>query len=277
MENDKEIIDLGTSKINEEHHVSSSIQPDTLFTFVPKLEFLINYIKNSCLYPRYCEEDISYLNIPNLKKIYIPMKCFCDINLHRIGIHLDWYGHYGLAFEKNWGMKKGLQSIQYINPNSNLCKDFSESFSSAMKSVPSKVSYLENLMKSYMLHELMYYKPYQGEFKNRTSGKTDIKCFTDECEWRYVPNMNGTGFPQVYYDESIIANSSTMFKINDSLMKLPNIALKFSFSDIKYIIIEEESDFKKLIDEIKKLNLETIEEAKLISKIMVWENSKEDF
>lgn len=30
------------------------------------------------------------------------MKCFCDINLHRIGMHLDWYGYYGLAFEKNW-------------------------------------------------------------------------------------------------------------------------------------------------------------------------------
>lgn len=174
-------------------------------------------------------------------------------------------------------MKKGLQSIQYINPASELCKDFSESFSSAMQSVPSKVSYLENLMKSYMLHELMYYKPYQGEFKNRTSGKTDIKFFTDEYEWRYVPSMNGTGFPQVYYDENIIANSSTMFKINDSLMKLPNIALQFSFSDIKYIIIEEEFDFKKLIDEIKKLNIETIEEAKLISKIIVWKNSKEDF
>ena len=56
------------------------------------------------LSPRYCEEDIRYLKISNLKRMAYPMKCFCDINIHKLTEHLDWYGYYGLAFSKEWGM-----------------------------------------------------------------------------------------------------------------------------------------------------------------------------
>ena len=61
--------------------------------------------------PRYCVEDISYLKIPKLKRIAFPMKCFCDINMHRLDVHLGWYGYYGLAFSKEWGMSRGIQPI----------------------------------------------------------------------------------------------------------------------------------------------------------------------
>ena len=49
-------------------HTPSIIQADTLFTFTSQLDFLIPYIKNSCLYPRFCDEDISYLEIPDIKE-----------------------------------------------------------------------------------------------------------------------------------------------------------------------------------------------------------------
>ena len=116
------------SVAKQKKHTPSTIQADTLFTFTRKLEFLIPYIKNKMISPRYCVEDISYLKIRNLKKIAFPMKCFCDINLHRIAEHLAWYGYYGLAFSKEWGMKKKIQPIQYINPDSDLRKDFSSAF-----------------------------------------------------------------------------------------------------------------------------------------------------
>lgn len=102
-------IEMGSATFEEnkaDSHIPSKIQADTLFTFTSQIEYLIPYIENACLYPRYCDEDIEYLNIEKYKKIYIPMKCFCDINLHRIDCHLDWYGYYGLAFPKKWGIEE---------------------------------------------------------------------------------------------------------------------------------------------------------------------------
>lgn len=84
------------------------------------------------------------------------MKCFCDINLHRINRHLDWYGYYGLAFSKEWGMRNGIQPIQYINPDSALRKDFSFLFSKAMQSEDSQSNELENQLKSFMLCCCLY-------------------------------------------------------------------------------------------------------------------------
>ena len=81
-----------------ETHIPSKVQADTLFTFTSEPEFLIEYIKLKMIAPRYCEEDVEYLSIPGIKKMAYPMKCFCDINLHKIDEHLSWYGYYGLAF-----------------------------------------------------------------------------------------------------------------------------------------------------------------------------------
>ena len=271
-----EIGEATSEKKIESPHIPSTIQADTLFTFTSELTYLIPYIEKSCIYPRYCEENIEYLNIERIKSINIPMKCFCDINLHRISVHLDWYGFYGLAFSKEWGMKKGIQPIQYMNPESKLCKDFSIAFSQALKDEPSETGDLKNLMKSYMLHELMYYKPYEGNMKNRTTKKIERKCFTDECEWRYVPDLSSSGFQQVYYDP-IMMNAAIMDDISNSLTRVPNIALDFDYSDIKHIIIETSRDFLQLVTAIENLSIDKNTKYELISKIIIWDKSKGDF
>ncbi len=112
------------------NHIPSIVNPDTLFNFTTDISYLIFPLKNKMLSPRYCEENISYLRVQEdkkrIKKIYIPMKCFCDINLHRIREHLNWYGFYGLAFTKEWAMRNNIQPIHYINPSSNFRKDFTK-------------------------------------------------------------------------------------------------------------------------------------------------------
>lgn len=285
MPNETRTYELGPAKEtkqDENAHISSSLQADTLFTFVSDLDYLIPYIKDACVYPRYCDENIEYLDIEGMKKIYIPMKCFCDINLHRIDCHLDWYGYYGLAFPKEWGMKNGIQPIQYINPESKLCKDFSAAFNHAINAESSKTGDLTNQLKSFMLHELMFYKPYEGYMKKRGSGKTEKKCFTDECEWRFIPYLSDTEYQQVYYDP-IMMNPDVMNDLSNSLARVPNISLKFDYSDLKYIIIKTTEDFIKLVSIID--NLMTDENKpidknirnELISKIIIWDKSKGDF
>lgn len=272
-------IEMGSATFEEnkaDSHIPSKIQADTLFTFTSQIEYLIPYIENACLYPRYCDEDIEYLNIEKYKKIYIPMKCFCDINLHRIDCHLDWYGYYGLAFPKKWGMKNGIQPIQYINPESNLRKDFSVVFNQILDDDSSGTDSLGDMMKSFMLHELMYYKPYEGKMRNRRSKMIEKKCFTDECEWRYVPDLSNTEFQHIYYDPNIM-NAGIMNDISNSLTKVEGIALKYDYTDLKYIIIKTTDDFVKLVSVIDRLRIDVNTRNEFISKIIIWDKSREDF
>lgn len=274
-----EILNLGYAKVNKvtcEKHIPSTIQADTLFTFMPELDYLITIIKNKRISARYCEEDLRYLKLPKLKKIAFPMKCFCDINMHRLEVHLECYGYYGLAFEKAWGMRKGMQPLQYINPNSNLRRDFSEVFTVAMNLDGQDEKSPQSKMGNFLLHELMYYKPYDGIIKNRNTNKKKRKCFADECEWRFIPNVSGTGFHQILRDEQII-NADSFEMLNNGLEKVVDVALSFNYEDLKYIIIKKKEDFYVLLDTIKNINISDDEKYLLTSKIIIWESSKGDF
>ena len=277
MEN-KEVIfgRASTVKTKKSKHTPSRIQADTLFTFTTELDHIIPTIKERIISPRYCEEDIRYLKIPKLKKIAYPMKCFCDINLHRLEEHLEWYGYYGLAFEKEWGMAHKIQPIQYINIESDLRKDFTEAFSAALKVDTKKESRTQLKMKSFLLHEMMYYKPYEGKFKNRNTGKIVKKCFTDECEWRFIPDVTKAGYEQVYFDKNIL-NAGNLSEISNSMFGIRGISLEFEYADLKYIIVKSIDDFDILVREIESMSLNKLEAYNLISKIMIWDVSKGDF
>lgn len=264
------------TKEKKKNHTPSTIQADTLFTFTTQLKYMVTTIKSKMISPRYCDEDIKYLKIPKLKKIAYPMRCFCDINMHRLDVHLEWYGYYGLAFSKEWGMRNGIQPIQYINPDSDLCRDFSTAFTSALRANPEKESASQIKMKNFLLHEMMYYKPYEGKMKNRNTGKIENKCFTDECEWRFIPDVTVAGFEQAYYDVTIF-NAGVLNDLSNSMAGIPEISLGFDYSDIKYIIVKTKEDFEILANEIVSLELEEMIEHQLISKIIVWDSSRGDF
>lgn len=276
---ENEILSLGKASAiseREQKHTPSKIQADTLFTFTTELNHILPIIKSKMVSPRYCDEDIKYLKIPKLKKISYPMKCFCDINMHRLEEHLQWYGYYGLAFSKAWGMRNQIQPIQYINPDSNLRKDFSTAFSAALKLDTRKESRAQLKMKSFLLHEMMFYKPYEGKMKNRNTGKIENKCFTDECEWRFIPDVTKVGFEPAYFDKTIL-NAGVLSEISNSMFGIQEISLNFDYADIKYIIVKTVADFDILTNEIASLQLNKLEEHQLISKVIIWDISKGDF
>ena len=260
----------------QEPHIPSKVQADTLFTFTTQVEFLITSIKNRMISPRYCEENLKYLNISGIERIAFPMKCFCDINMHKLNDHLSWYGYYGLAFSKEWGMKRRIQPIQYMNPNSYLCKDFSEAFSAALSEKTGNPSGAVKKVKNALLHQLMYYKPYSGPFTNRNTKQVESKCFTDECEWRFVPDVTPLGYAQAYFDEQIL-NSGGLLKYSNSMEGRKEISLEFQYSDLKYIIVKTHEDFADLMNAIDSLKLEKNTERELVSKIIIWDNAKGDF
>lgn len=279
VEKDDELISLGevsSNNVDKQNHIPSKIQADTLFTFCTELDHIIPSIREKMISPRYCEENISYLKIRGVAKIAYPMKCFCDINLHRLEEHLQWYGYYGLAFSKEWGMRNHIQPVQYINPDSNLCKDFTTAFSAALELDTDNESPAQIKMKNFLLHEMMYFKPYEGEIRNRNTRILEKKCFTDECEWRFIPDLTAEEYAQAYYNEKIL-NAGILSDISNSMFGNPRISLSFDYSDLKYIIVKANDDFNILAEEIASLGLSTIEERQLLSKVIVWDVSKGDF
>lgn len=263
-------------KDNQTQHIPSTVQADTLFHFERQLDWIINPLRLKMLSPRYCTENISYLEVDGIKNIAYPMKCFCDINLHRMGVHLEWYGYYGIAFTKEWGMKQKIQPVQYINPDSEFRKDLTVALTAALDSVNAEHDETCDRLANYLLHHLMYCKPYSGEAQRRTTGQVENKCFTDECEWRFVPDITTEGYWQVIFDEAMLRKENLDGQ-SKAMEGLQSISLNFEYSDIKYIIIEKAADLPEIIAAINGFQIEDMEKYSLISKIIIWENSKEDF
>lgn len=282
MANEIDCLQVGIASINrtKAKHIPSKIQADTLFTFSEKLSYITPSIQKKVISPRYCVENINYIKIKNLNKIAYPMKCFCDINLHRIQEHLQWYGYYGLAFSKDWGMRNHIQPVHYINAESELLKYFEEAFSAALQASTDNESVAQIKMKNYLLHQLMYLKPYDGNFLNRVTKKSKRKCFTDECEWRFVPDVSKAEFDQVILDQVILENSvldGLLADLSNAMFGIPEISLSFDYSDLKYIIVKTLEDFQTLAKDIAELGLNKFEEQQLYSKIIIWDISKGDF
>lgn len=238
---------------------------DTLFHFIEKIEYLIPILEREALVPRYCIETIEYLQIP-YRNIAYPMLCFCDINLHKIHEHVDFYGGYGIAFSKQWGISKGIQPVQYLNEHSALCEDFSEAFKMAKES-----SYTDKAH-HYLLSQMYFLKPIVGDMLR--NGKKVHRNFTDECEWRFIPQVVPEGFPAVLLDDGIIGKET----LNLALARYNNAWLKFSTDDIKYLIVRNREDFQEVIKTIfERSEFENNTQHNLISKILVWDEVRGDF
>lgn len=279
MDKRKPSVNLGEIEQSIEivEHIPSTTQADTLFNFTDKREHLIESLKNKMLSPRYNTENVEYLDVEGLKSITIPMKCFCDINLHKISAHLGWYGCFGIAFPKAWGIKKRIQPVQYVNSESDLAKDLSLAFSNAMNLKSDKQSDFERISKNYLLLQLMFSKPYSGLARcAKDNGEEKMKCFTDESEWRFIPKVTEYNYPQVIVNDAPF-HPSAFVSWSNSMNGNKNVSLAFDYSDIKYIILKGEEDFEPIIETINSFHIEKIEKQRLISKIIVWESSRGDF
>lgn len=263
---DEKSIDLGNVKsftIDDGPYQSANC----LFHFVKKLDYIKSILEQQCLKPWYVKENIEYLNLEGLKEIYIPMKCFCDINLHKLTQHINYYGNFGVAFSKKWGIENGVQPVIYANNKSLLIDEY-------RKSIFRNLREGSNDEDVYPLMQMMYIKPLIGMQKDKEENE-HLKYYTDECEWRYIFDMEkiDPDFRQIYKVE----DNMNFDTINKSLQTNIPSELTFKFEDIKYIILNEERDFLDVQQLIDTFKISQIEKYKLMSKIIIWDESKGDF
>ena len=121
-----------------------------------KVEWLIDIIEQKRIPARYCNEDVKYLKIQTIKYLSIPMRCFCDIKLHQLNDHIDYYGACGIAFSKEWGMKNYIQPIHYLNPDSRLTKESSMVLSDVINKTYKRETVLQKELKLNISKTLMF-------------------------------------------------------------------------------------------------------------------------
>ncbi|PYF07220.1 abortive infection system antitoxin AbiGi family protein [Ureibacillus chungkukjangi] len=260
---------------NNRQYIKPVQSANVLFKFMKDIEYLKTILLHKAILPRYCEEDINYLNINGINKIAFPMSCFCDIHFNKLKFHVHKYGAYGIGLNKTWGIEQGIQPIHYINMDSRLRKDFSDAFNIALENTfenKESVKYLKN----YVLHHLLYMKPIDGQMK---IGKDEIedRNFHDEKEWRFIPDFNKveTQLPQIVIPPHI--NYGSLNSYSEGIIKKPDLWLHYKLENIKYIIVNSEQDRTELIRFIISNKVATDEEQYILfSKILVFKELGED-
>ncbi|PGU27370.1 hypothetical protein COD66_26860 [Bacillus cereus] len=247
---------------------------NVLFNFMKQLEYLKVNLKNKAFLPRYYEEKVSSYNI-GIDKIAFPMTCFCDIHLQRIEPHVDFYGTFGIGLEKKWGIAAGVQPIQYANINAPLVLSFSELFLKAFEELDEIHPDIESYQ-NYLLTHLLYLKPLDGDMLRY--GEYELRNFHDEKEWRFVPSIGPQDDLDLLIPQTLLS-SKAYEAYSSGISKRDELWLKYEYKDVRYLIVETNNDRTELIRFIsEELNddVDTFEKSMLISKIIVWEEMKED-
>ncbi|MDE1692703.1 abortive infection system antitoxin AbiGi family protein [Streptococcus suis] len=276
--------------------IQSKITANALFNFMREYSYLEKAILNMAICPRYYPEDISYLNLKynskDLTEWYIPMTCFCDIPLHQISYHAEGnsillndkgYGKFSIAFHKEFGIRKGIQPIHYLNTSSVQVAELTAALNILINK-DSDYSEDSDILMNFIFEYIRMIKPYTGKMKRRDRDNNVIeikKNFQDEHEWRYIPKLNPRELPLMLIEEEEIRAEEINKIYTDSILQTRDGVLKFDVEDIRYIFVDTVQNRNRLIQFIrgkrKGRRLTSQEKDILISKIMVYDELKEDW
>ena len=266
-------------EVEDKGYIHPLQSANVLFKFIDKIDYLKEALKYKAIMPRYYEEMLSYIQI-KYEKIVFPMSCFCDIPLNKLVPHMQNYGDYGIGLNKQWGIGRGIQPIQYINPSSSLISDYKVAFSKSCET-SGKDKTIVSDYSNYLLTNLLFMKPIEGPML-KDNEYIEMN-FHDEREWRFVPDMNNINtelpllIPQKHIDRYLNLNAYKTY--SDAIKKCPDSWLKFQYNDVKYLIVKTDAERKDFIRFIKSKDIKArvIEKDILISKILVFDELKEDW
>lgn len=286
----QEIVESSKSGLSE--YNPSNISADFLANFMSKREYLENTIKNLSFIPRYYAEHVNYLKLESgdrpIVRFIIPMTCFCDIKLHQIAFHAEGnnkyngYGKFAIIMKKEWGVRKGVQPVQYVTSGSILQKQFTKSFNLYSEAIDNdtKNELLDDIA-DILLEQIRFMKPLFGEMP-RGEELISNKNFTDEKEWRFVPDVPDEVARSFYIDplDGIETSPKAIETANEAIKLVKQARLPFQVSDVKYIFVDSEDDAAALTDFIMGLKGNKISRPNklaLVQKILIYDEMRGDF
>lgn len=206
----------------------------SLFHFTSSLEILCCILEQG-FWPKYCNEYIGWV-AGDPEFIQIPIVCFCDIPLSRLSEHVVFYGKFGIGMNQDWGIKNGLNPVLYISNDSTLFESLKGSFENPHPDIYDS--------KYWVMQTLGYTKPLFGKMKR--GEKTIEKNFYNECEWRYVPVIYQGAKHAFLVGPNESDNPEVIKEANAE--RRQDSMLKFTPSDVRYLLVENTSDIPSLVD-----------------------------
>lgn len=247
-----------------------AISSNTLFHFTKTKENLLGILQDT-FHPRYCLEKFGIGDMET--EAAIPMVSFCDIPLSQIKKHLKIYGKYGLGLSKQWAKKRGLNPVLYLRKKSTFSQHI-ESILNNLLDDPLRSNDAASEISGVILDVLRYIKPYKGTLY-RDNGSIPKIRFYDEREWRYVPNLEKTGF-NFFLKKDDFLDPEKRNREND---KLFDARLTFEPSDIKYIILDKETEILPMVSALKQIKAKYDDKIIdiLITRILTTDRILNDF
>lgn len=192
---------------------------------------------------------------------------FFDIPFSKVSSHMSRYGEYGIGIDKDVMLRMHrIQPVHYINSSSPLMDDFKEAFRIYYKTDKNPSEGEEKLL-DYLLSTLLFMKPiWEQDIKE--DGVVQPYIYQDECEWRFIPSDS---FPKELHLVLLPHETTEKGKneYSEVLAKHKECWLRFEWSEVRYIIVPDESAAKRTIATILALDIGDDERYLLISKIEV--------
>lgn len=232
---------------------SMSPNSNNLFHFTKSLDFLKGILAHGFL-PRYCLEDVSFLDIEYMG---YPMTCFCDIPISRLSEHTAFYGEYGIGLTKEWGLKNQLAPLIYTPPESAITELARYLLKLDLNNEDGSPTPAQHDLNEHFFRILPMIKPISG--KMVVAGTIVEKDFYQENEWRYVPKDSDVLFREKFDDEREAMNKA-----------VEGEKLSFMPSDVKYIFLKSDAEIPIIFDFIQNnLGHFPLNEIKILSTRIV--------
>lgn len=178
------------------------------------------------------------------------MVSVCDLPLAETGNYLKKYGDYTIGFCAEWGKRNNFSPVWYCDQNSLALKTIIEMLAKKIIAYGSESEKDEDYQK--IIYLLSYIKLYEGPLPKRNYKKYR---FYDERELRRVPDAQ-TLFE--IKEKQVLWDYEEYKKNHNKSALLPKIVnIPFEWEDIKYIIVEtdsEKEEFRKYIEKYSKKN-----------------------
>lgn len=179
-----------------------------------------------------------YSCIRRLKGLAFPMVSLCDLPLSEFDAGKWAYGNYALGFSRKWGIVKGFNPVCYCIKDSeyfvNQVFNLEKAFNSG------NLDLIENA-----IYPFVYMKLVEGPLLKRHFVNYR---FYDEKEIRLVPTGEEIAEDPYFLDDA----KYNQYKQKNGSSVLGTLGVSFEYTDLKYIIVDSDSNRKEVQDFFQK-------------------------
>ena len=248
-----------------------ALYPNILFHFTTKQGLYA--ILRDTFKVSYARETI--LGGNKIKEFAVPMVSFSDLRLSELKDNLGTYGKVGIGMTKGWAIRKGLNPVMYASKESLLTENFIDGIEDFFRLVEDSKDTTGRFEAAYnnTINTLRYIKNYKGDLIRPGRRIKHNYVFANEREWRFVPPVDDKILSFIPIDKISSPKQKSSYN-----QKVSHIRLQFRPDDIKYLIVEKDSDINSLITHLRhvknRFSYPTVD--RLSSRILTYEQIEKD-